>query len=966
MKKALIILLTSFTVFFPPIALYFSFSIENSARQAENAETAQQKLEALIKRVDRSTNENDEILREMIMLREKIAGISNNFKRFPEDAELEQIIQSELARIISKSPMPLEFNCIIIDESGVPLKSIKAGENLGLSFFTSMIRNFREIESFVSSSTGLQSPEVAVARLQVTLQSLNPYITRFLTMNVAKRISRIILRHNNHSIFLGGERLAPEHIFLFALADISAINTARQLQNTLSQIKLSDQGIAVCIDGKTVIASDFLQKNKILADTVKKHLLSHRTGGSFSAENQHYILVGPADNHKKLRFAGIMPYSSKAVFSASQNLLLAALAILSCCVCKVLLEKIAMNRGPDISIKYLLPAVFLFTLIQPAFAAAIFINEYFHTSYLNEKNRVSDRLSNDLDHIDLASLEVFRDLLNQIRRFNSIESIEKRTGLKYSQNEFELTLALLNSILQENQAVKFSSLWLTAMGRPFASISWDPDINKYDRSGIDNPITQFFHRRFQEILRETSGKSDSSSQENKKLDEELKSEFSRDFFLKILGPESFFRFRQNKEILVEFNSTFKKETMIATPLRYQGRPFGFAAWHFGNYSSRSALPQQYLSLSSLAPRIAVSGNERTMAIVGMDSKVVREKFPDLLNLGRMAHVTRTKAVSHYETDDKTIISEARPANHSYFTLCGLEHLNSFSIFKHNLIKTNLGIISIVTAGGFLMAFAGAVYFIWPLRELTKASGEIDSGNYSIRISEEHPDEFALISSSFNNMAQRLEEGSRLKNYVTDSVLKEIQSVDNQEISEKSQSGSATIIFSSIKNFSEYQKSATAEEVFELLQKHLESADEALEHGFGEIDKMIEDKIMIVFEHAENDHATKARAIENAIRLSRNFAKVSGFSTAIGINSGRIVAGIMGAANARLSRTVVGDPVNLSARLASLAGKEPDGAIIISGNCLDGVSEHCKVEKLHISQVKGKTQAVEAFKLSLKG
>ncbi|HAE37978.1 MAG TPA: hypothetical protein DCG57_04965 [Candidatus Riflebacteria bacterium] len=71
---------------------------------------------------------------------------------------------------------------------------------------------------------------------------------------------------------------------------------------------------------------------------------------------------------------------------------------------------------------------------------------------------------------------------------------------------------------------------------------------------------------------------------------------------------------------------------------------------------------------------------------------------------------------------------------------------------------------------------------------------------------------------------------------------------------------------------------------------------------------------------------------------------------------------MGAVNARLSRTVVGDPVNLAARLASLATQRPEGGVIASQQILAGLPDSFKADKLPISKVKGKTQAVEAYLL----
>jgi class 3 adenylate cyclase len=147
-----------------------------------------------------------------------------------------------------------------------------------------------------------------------------------------------------------------------------------------------------------------------------------------------------------------------------------------------------------------------------------------------------------------------------------------------------------------------------------------------------------------------------------------------------------------------------------------------------------------------------------------------------------------------------------------------------------------------------------------------------------------------------------------------------------------------------------------------LQQHLQAADLAVREFGGEIDKMIEDKIMIVFEHDEPSPEISGLAIKFADRVSSAMRKDTGRAIGIGVNTGTTVAGVMGAVNARLSRTVVGDPVNLAARLASLATQRPEGGVIASQQILAGLPDSFKADKLPISKVKGKTQAVEAYLL----
>ena len=59
-------------------------------------------------------------------------------------------------------------------------------------------------------------------------------------------------------------------------------------------------------------------------------------------------------------------------------------------------------------------------------------------------------------------------------------------------------------------------------------------------------------------------------------------------------------------------------------------------------------------------------------------------------------------------------------------------------------------------------------------------------------------------------------------------------------------------------------------------------------------------------------------------------------------------------------TVIGDTVNLGARLATLAQITSGTRIVISGEVFSQVKSFVNVEKLPFKRVKGKSKEVEAF------
>ena len=82
---------------------------------------------------------------------------------------------------------------------------------------------------------------------------------------------------------------------------------------------------------------------------------------------------------------------------------------------------------------------------------------------------------------------------------------------------------------------------------------------------------------------------------------------------------------------------------------------------------------------------------------------------------------------------------------------------------------------------------------------------------------------------------------------------------------------------------------------------------------------------------------------------------------IGLNSGRVVAGNMGHLHYKMDYTVIGDDVNLAARLES-ANKELKSHVLISGSTYDGCFDLVEVVTHPAIHVKGKVNAVEVFEV----
>ncbi|MBI5573991.1 MAG: adenylate/guanylate cyclase domain-containing protein [Elusimicrobia bacterium] len=179
----------------------------------------------------------------------------------------------------------------------------------------------------------------------------------------------------------------------------------------------------------------------------------------------------------------------------------------------------------------------------------------------------------------------------------------------------------------------------------------------------------------------------------------------------------------------------------------------------------------------------------------------------------------------------------------------------------------------------------------------------------------------------------------------------------------------TVLFSDIRGFTTISEASTPEKVVALLNEYLTKMTEVVFKYEGTLDKFIGDAIMAFWNAPlpQNDHAK--RAVFCAIDMMDELAKLHEkwraekrpvLDIGIGVNTGDMVVGNMGSVE-RMDYTVIGDNVNLGARLESL-NKEFATHIIISESTYQYVKDFIKTKPLGTTKVKGKEKPVEIFEV----
>lgn len=158
---------------------------------------------------------------------------------------------------------------------------------------------------------------------------------------------------------------------------------------------------------------------------------------------------------------------------------------------------------------------------------------------------------------------------------------------------------------------------------------------------------------------------------------------------------------------------------------------------------------------------------------------------------------------------------------------------------------------------------------------------------------------------------------------------------------------------------------TPEENFKFLNSYLGHMGPIVDEHQGFIDKYLGDGIMALFRETPDDAIRAAIAMKHKLKTFNEGRKQAGYipvKIGIGINTGPLMIGTVGVTQ-RMDSTVLGDHVNLSARLENLT-KYYGVDIIISHHTLELLKNKKDFDyrELDWLKVKGKTQLVRIYEV----
>jgi adenylate cyclase len=286
----------------------------------------------------------------------------------------------------------------------------------------------------------------------------------------------------------------------------------------------------------------------------------------------------------------------------------------------------------------------------------------------------------------------------------------------------------------------------------------------------------------------------------------------------------------------------------------------------------------------------------------------------------------------------------------------------------------IAVVELGVAGmSLVLGVSAALYvgrtIIRPLRSLESAMERVEAGDLEAAAAVTTHDEIGRLSGAFNRMLDGLRREAMLRDLFGQYVSPQVARLAIEQHGHlEGQVTRCTVLFVDIRRFTALAEVLPPARLIGTLNHYFERMLTAVEAEGGIVNKFGGDSLLAVFGSPLNpadDHA--ARAVRAALHMRQALAdfnrdqaasELPELQVGFGLATGEVVAGNVGSSR-KLEYTVIGDPVNLAARLQELTS-ELGAEILLSAETAQGAREVAALLSLGEIEVRGRAQRVEVF------
>lgn len=287
-------------------------------------------------------------------------------------------------------------------------------------------------------------------------------------------------------------------------------------------------------------------------------------------------------------------------------------------------------------------------------------------------------------------------------------------------------------------------------------------------------------------------------------------------------------------------------------------------------------------------------------------------------------------------------------------------------------------LAIVIFLSLIAAFYVARQITQPIKQLADFANDLAARRFDRRVTVETRDELGVLGDVMSAAAAELQGSeerirkemairSDLGRYLPQELVEKVVARE-QDMALGGARRNVTVLFADVVAFTPLTDRLAAEEVVGLLNELFTIMTDIVFRHNGTIDKFIGDCVMAVWgaTDADGDHAAEAVAAAddmmrwleagNSVWEERFGVRIE---LAIGINTGDAVVGNIGS-ESRMEYTVIGDTVNVAARLESIARPSQ---ILITATTANAIDDAFEVRSLGMRKLNGRNEELELFEVS---
>ena len=270
----------------------------------------------------------------------------------------------------------------------------------------------------------------------------------------------------------------------------------------------------------------------------------------------------------------------------------------------------------------------------------------------------------------------------------------------------------------------------------------------------------------------------------------------------------------------------------------------------------------------------------------------------------------------------------------------------------------------------------AHFLVKPIHLLRDGVLAVAQGDVHKQVHITRRDELGELATSFNEMTKGLAERELIRSafgaYVSGSILDEI--LKNPEAMNIGGSRrTITMVDSDVRGFTKMSSSMSPEEVVAVINAYLDVQTKIVLQHQGHIDRFVGDEVLAVFGIPTESSDDAERAVRCAWAIREAIAKLIEVRQrqglphpriGIGLDTGHVVAGNMGAQGVKVEFAVIGQPVGTAHDIMEAARDPnvPGGQVVLSENTYERVKDIVEVRELEPLQIHGRSKPLRAFDL----